>query len=87
MMILLSGPEFSKRNRPTIVLGLSHKNLELLKEGKPVLVKGDEHGLNLSVDVLIFSGETEAKMALELVELVGPNTKVDIDPRIKKEMT
>jgi hypothetical protein len=48
-----------------IGLGLSHKNLELLKSGKPIKFDGEAVGLK-DVDVLIFAGETEETMQEDL---------------------
>lgn len=67
-----------------IILGLSHMNLARLKEGKPIDIDGTEVGLPAGFRILIFSGETEQKMAHELGSLIGPDTKVHIDPRLKE---
>jgi len=71
-----------------VVFGLSHMNLKLLKEGKPIKVSGERCGLDPSVNAaalefLIFAGETEQSMQRELAEMVGPDTQVNIDPRLK----
>lgn len=39
--------------------------------------------MDMPIDVLIFSGETEAHMQTKLADNIGPNTKVHIDPKLK----
>jgi hypothetical protein len=75
--------EVTKDGKPTkfVVFGLSHMNLARLKEGQPIKVDGAEIGMS-GVDFLIFSGPTEREMAREMAELVGPNTRVNINPRV-----
>lgn len=64
-----------------IVLGLSYRNLEELKKGRPIKVKSEDvHAPGY--EILIFSGETEQSMGREMSELIGLNTKVHIDPRL-----
>jgi hypothetical protein len=65
-----------------VVIGLSHRNLAALKDGRPIPIDGAEVGVP-GVEVLIFSGETEQAMAREMQELIGPATKVHIDPRLR----
>jgi hypothetical protein len=66
-----------------VVLGLSHKNLDKLREGLPIKFNGDQAGLPADVEVLIFAGESEQTMQRELADLVGPETIVKIDPRLR----
>jgi hypothetical protein len=66
-----------------VILGLSFKNLEKLKEGRPIKIMGDTIGLTSDVEFLIFSGETEQSMHKEMQQFVGPDTEVYIDPRLK----
>lgn len=66
-----------------IILGLSHRNLAQLKEGHPIDIDGTEVGLPAGFRIVIFSGETEQKMAREVADLVGPKTEVRIDPRLR----
>jgi len=63
-----------------VVLGLSRVNVERLQAGQPIIVRGDEIGLD-EADIVLFAGETEASMAREMEELVGPATRVKMDPR------
>jgi len=63
------------------VFGLSHGNLDRLREGRPILIEGSEIGLEGRV--LIFAGETEQSMARELADYIGPDTITKIDPRLQ----
>ena len=65
-----------------VVLGLSHGNLDRLRQGHPITVDGGEVGLP-GVELLIFSGETEQSMAREVAEFIGPETATKIDPRLR----
>jgi hypothetical protein len=60
--------------------GLSEGNIELLKEGRPIKV--DLAAMGGTGTVLIFYGRTEQNMARDLAELIGPETRVSIDPRV-----
>ena len=64
-----------------LVIGLSHTNLDRLREGKPIHFRGAL--LGLLVDVMVFAGETEASMTYELESLIGPETRVSTDGRLK----
>ena len=55
-----------------VFFGLSERNLELLRQGKPIKV--DLGDLGLAGCVVIFYGETEEKMREDLIDMVGPNT-------------
>jgi hypothetical protein len=65
-----------------VILGLSHKNLEELKKGHPIAIHDAVRDIP-GVEIFIFSGKTEQAMAREVQELIGPNTKVNIDPRLR----
>lgn len=80
-MLKMVGPGHrGPRKIKLIVLGLSHLNLERLRQGQPIHFPGEDVTIP-GVEFMIFSGATEATMARELEELVGPNTKTKIDPR------
>lgn len=66
--------------RSLLVLGLSAENMRRLP-GAPIKIKGEDIGLPL--DVVIFTGDTEQSMARDLADLIGPNTQVKIDPRLR----
>lgn len=50
--------------REFILLGLERRNIERLIEGDPILVKGEQ--LGVTIDVLIFFGETKEAMIASL---------------------
>jgi hypothetical protein len=68
-----------------IVLGLSHKNLDELykKKGRPITFKGSTVGLGDDIEFLIFGGKDERTMQHDFTELIGPETEVYIDPKLK----
>lgn len=73
-----TGPD----GRPLLVIGLSFRNLEHFRKGpgdSHIMIAGGE--LGLPIDVLIFSGETEAHLAQMLT--LGPGTIVDISDKLK----
>ena len=80
MKAIATGPD----GRTVMVIGLSFRNLEQFK-AKPgdTFIKIDGKEMGLSLDVLIFSGETEAHCADAMIDAIGPNTKVHIDPKLK----
>lgn len=67
----------------TIVLGLSHKNLDMLKKNYPIRFDSGEIGLPPGTEILIFAGDTEQSMADGLEKFIGPKTKVSISPKLK----
>jgi hypothetical protein len=73
------------RGKPVrlIIFGLSHKNLDELRKGRPIKFNGAAAGLEDDIEFMIFAGETEQSMQREFHELIGPETKVHIDPRLK----
>ena len=60
---------------PMILLGLSAKNIEKLKEGKPILVELSELGLKGKVAIVY--GETEDLLARDLEREFSISGKVD----------
>jgi hypothetical protein len=66
-----------------IVFGLSHKNLDKLREGYPIKFNGADVGLKDDIELLIFSGETDKSMQREFAKFVGPKTTLKMDPRLK----
>ena len=71
--------------RQLLMIGLSFGNLDKFRHGPGdsfIKIDGRDTG-NLPMDIIIFSGETEAALA-ELVEgMVGPATRVHVDPRLR----
>lgn len=68
-----------------LVIGLSFGNLDRFR-AEPgdtfIRIRGDDVGL--PVDVMIFSGETEAHCTEVLAGGIGPDTKVHVSPRSKQ---
>ena len=59
---------------PLMIFGLSRENIERLQKGQPIKIDLSEMGME--GHAMIFAGDTEATMAAELAELIGPDTKV-----------
>jgi hypothetical protein len=70
--------------KQALMIGLSRANLEFL-QAHPVdsylRIKGDEIGI--PIDVALFAGETEEAILEHFKELIGPDTKLHIDPKLK----
>jgi hypothetical protein len=66
-----------------VVLGLSHSNLDRLRDGQPIKFDGAELGLPEGTEIMIFAGETERAMQRDVVDLIGPGTQTKIDPRLQ----
>jgi hypothetical protein len=66
-----------------MIIGLSHKNLEKLKQGQPIKCRASDFGCSGDIEIMIFSGESEQAMAREMHELIGPQTRVKIDPKLR----
>ena len=75
-----TGPD----GRELLMIGLSFGNLDKFR-AKPgdtfIRIDGEEMGLPL--DVLIFSGTTEAHMQEMMGRMIGPETLVHVDERLK----
>ena len=69
-------------NDPIIGLGLSAKNMKRIKRGEPILIDLGE--LGLVGNILIFAGTTEKEMERQLQDFIGPDTKINVDPRTKQ---
>lgn len=69
-----------KDGRTLIGFGLSAENLKRLQMGQPIPIALEAFGIK-DIDVLIFTGETEAGMAQALADagLIGPETKIKDD--------
>lgn len=61
--------------RQILGIGLSHVNLERLKDNQPIRFKGEDVGLP-DIDVLIFAGETEESMAKQMDPLLTAATVI-----------
>jgi hypothetical protein len=66
-----------------LLLGLSAMELGVFK-AKPMraITKIDGRVSRLPFDIMLFSGRTELEMAEHFHDVVGPNTKITIDPRL-----
>jgi predicted alpha/beta-fold hydrolase len=70
-------------DRTFLMIGLSFGNLKkFLAEPGDTYIKIDGKAMNMPVDVLIFSGETEEAMQKTMRSAIGPHTKVHIDPKM-----
>jgi hypothetical protein len=71
--------------RKLLILGLSFANLDRFRaEPRDTMIKIDGKELGLDIDVMIFSGETEALCAEVLEQSIGRATKILISPRLKQ---
>jgi hypothetical protein len=66
-----------------VCFGLSYRNLDLLRQGMPIRIKGSACGLSDEFEFVIFADEDERTMQRKVAQHIGPNTKVLIDPRFK----
>jgi len=75
-----TGPD----GRTLMVIGLSFRNLEHFRD-KPcdTFIKIDGQEMGLPLDVIIFSGQTEAHCAEAIGDMIGPDTKVHISPKLR----
>jgi hypothetical protein len=70
--------------RTMLMLGLSFKNLDKFRaEAGDTYIKIDGKEMGLPIDVLLFSGETEAHLAQLVEKGIGPDTIVHTDPKLK----
>ena len=73
---------FDKDGRTVLLLGLSFKNLDKFRaEPLDTFIRIDGREMDLPIDVMIISGETEAHMAETIKDSIGPVTKVHVSPR------
>jgi hypothetical protein len=71
-------------DRKLLLIGLSFGNIERFRrEPGQTYIKIDGKEMDLPIDVLIFSGETEAHMHEMMAHSIGPDTIVHIDPKLK----
>src|SRR4029077_9851084 len=71
-------------DRTLLIIGLSFSNLDKFKaEPGDTFIKIDGKIMDLPVDVLLFSGETEAHLVRLMRDTIGPNTVVHVDPKLK----
>ena len=62
-------------------LGLTDENLRRLRLGQPITVKlGEMLPQCDGVEIVIFAGRDELEMTQQLAGLIGPDTKIRVDP-------
>jgi hypothetical protein len=84
-MLKMMGKGEKEDGKPVtfIVFGLSDMNLVRLREGRAIRFNGATCGLSDEIEFLIFAGTDEKQMRHDFKFLIGPETKVHIDPRLK----
>jgi hypothetical protein len=70
--------------RQLLMIGLSNGNLDTFR-AQPLdsMIRIDGRQIGLGIDVLLFSGRTEAEIAHAMSKMIGPHTKVHIDQKLK----
>ena len=83
---MIKAAAFSKKTGRTILLiGLSHANLDRLRaDGLNGFIKINGEEMKMPVDVIITAAETESVLAEGLSDLIGPDTEVKVDPKLKQ---
>lgn len=71
---------YTKAGAPCYGFGLSERNIYRLRKGEPIVI--DLGLMGGTGEVLIFYGKTEQDMGRLLAEFIGPDTKVNIDPKL-----
>ena len=70
--------------RSILVIGLSFANLDKFRaEPGDTFIRIDGREMGLPIDVMIYSGETEAHLAKYIEGGLGPDTKVSVSGRQK----
>jgi hypothetical protein len=70
--------------RIMLMLGLSFRNLDKFRdEAGDTFIKINGKEMDLPIDVLLFSGETEAHLTDMMKHSIGPDTIVHVDPKLK----
>jgi hypothetical protein len=71
-------------DRTLLLVGLSFANLDMFRaQPRDTFIKIDGEPMGLPVDVMIFSGESEAHLAHMMRNSIGPDTIVHVDPKLK----
>jgi hypothetical protein len=82
MMLKATGK--TSDGKELLIIGLSFGNLrKFMSEPMDTFIRIDGKEVGLPMDVLIFSGETEAHMAKYMENSIGRDTIVHIDPKLK----
>jgi|HubBroStandDraft_6_1064221.scaffolds.fasta_scaffold00529_16 hypothetical protein len=81
---MIKGTATGADGRQVLMIGLSFGNLDKFRAlPGDTFIKIDGTEMGLPLDVLIFSGETEAHMHKLVAGAIGPDTKFHIDPKLK----
>lgn len=73
--------------RTILGLGITRENVNRLIKGHPIRVKLDEMNVRVDDAIMIYFAETEVELQNAIAEFIGPETKVNIDPRLKSKLT
>lgn len=73
--------------RTLVIIGLTKKNIDLLQEGKPIIINNEKTPglLPDGFEIVIFAGETERDLYETSKHLVDPDNKAIIDPKLADE--
>lgn len=69
--------------RKVIGLGITAANVAEMAKGRPIRVRTEDFELDEAIDITIFYGPTLEALQKQFAPLVGPNTKVTIDPLLQ----
>ncbi len=81
MLVAVGKSEGNDPRRRICLLGLSAENIIRLQQDQPIRIDLGKYGIP-DLDLLIWAGNTEEEMGDMIKELIGPETKVHIDPRL-----
>lgn len=73
-------------DRTLWLFGLSRGNINRLMAGQPILIRGNDLGLEKPVDITIIFGETEEDMEIMLRRegMITEQTETHYDPKLPK---
>ena len=67
-----------------LIIGLSFGNLtKFINEPGDTFIKIKGKEMGITTDIIIFSGQSEEKMQQAMAKLIGPDTIIHIDPKLK----
>lgn len=87
-VIIASGDSFhakgSEGTQEVFIISFNMDELKILRQkpGKSI-IDFDKNTYRLPMNICIFSGTTEAEMATQCADLIGPQTKVTTSARLK----
>lgn len=81
---MITSVAHDKDGKAILLIGLSFNNLdEFRKHPLDTFIRIDATKLGLPLDVMLVSGQTEAALAGMIQDMIGPDTKVTTDPKLK----